>query len=483
MFQLIDQILHQFRSSFKRKATWRWFAVIMLGFMVRNRHRGVSSIISDLRLKPRVYHSVLHFFRSDAYEVVDIDKKWTEIVVTDPFILMVGGRVVNVGDHIKLAKEGRRMPDIRILHQESENSGKGEFIAGHTFAQIGAVMTSGSIARYIPLATQAQQSPPKIPGTDKPDGDTLVVQMVKLGLDVAEYTYEATGRSTIIAVDAYFSKYTAFQAAKTRLTTDGRPLMSIVTRAADNYVGFTPPVSKSSGKRSPGRPRKYGGKVVLKDLFGDMSAFTETTMTLYGKKSKVKYLCVDLLWKPLGEIVRFVLLDSEWGKCVLMTDDLTISPEDIVAVYSLRFKIETSFNEQKNDIGCFAYHFWTMSLAKRQRRKASLPPTDETAQEKITKTKKAVSSFVCMGAIATGILTIIAFKHDCEIWKRYPGWVRTLRTRIPSVSVVRETISADFHALLRHFPSLAISKTVLPLLRCEDYWYARFNHDVFDETA
>jgi hypothetical protein len=426
---------------------------------------------------------MLHFFRSDAYDVRDIFKIWTRIVIKDASTKRISNRVVTVGDHIKIGKEGQRMPDIRILHQGSENSGKGGFIAGHTFAQIGAIMESGRVGRCIPLVTQAQLSPPKIPGTDKPDGDTLVVQMVRLGLDAARDVYEATGEATVMALDAYFSKSSAFLTAKSGTARDGKQLMSIVTRAQDSYVGFLPPGLQAHGKRNPGRPRKYGEKVKLKAFFADLSKFTETSMVLYGKKSKVRYRCIDLLWKPLGDMVRFVLLDSDWGQCVLMTDDLTLAPGDIITVYALRFKIEAGFDEQKNDTGCFAYHFWTKALEKRSRRKTSTTPTDKDALSKVAKTKKAVSSFVCLSTIAAGILTIIAFKHDCEIWKRYPGWVRTLRTRVPTAAIVRETIAGDFHALLHRYPDSLISKTILPLLRRNVYWYSNFNDDIFDDAA
>ena len=483
MLQLVDQILQQFRSCFKRRATWCWFVVIILGFMVRSSHRGVTSIISDLRLNPRSYHNMLGFFRSKAYDVCDLNETWTGLVVKDPAILRISGRLIMPGDHIKIGKEGRRMPDIQILHQESENSGKGEFIAGHTFAQIGAIVESGNVGRCVPLVTQAQQSPPKIPGTKKPDGDTLVIQTIKLGLETAEYAYYATGETTIGVYDSYFSKQTAFQTAESKLTPDGRRLLNIVTRAQDSYVGFLPRIADTGSKRSPGRPKIYGDKVKLKDLLKDTSGFTETTMTLYGKKTKVRYICLDLLWKPIGETIRFVVLDSDRGQCILMTDDLTLSPEEIITIYTLRFKIETSFDEQKNVIGCFEYHFWTMTLEKRKKRKASVLPQEEERLGKVNEAKKAISTFVCLSTIATGILTIIAFKHNCEIWKRYPGWIRTLRISIPGVTITREAFATGFHASLRHFSHLPSSKAVLTLLRSTEYLYSDFLHEVFNDAA
>jgi hypothetical protein len=84
-----------------------------------------------------------------------------------------------------------------------------------------------------------------------------------------------------------------------------------------------------------------------------------------------------------------------------MSTSLSLSPEEIIAVYALRFKIETSFDEQKNDMGCFGYHFWTAALPKRKRwRKSEVEePTDERSQRRIVDAKQAIDSFVCLCTI------------------------------------------------------------------------------------
>ena len=87
MFQLIDSILHQFRDCFKREKTWRWFVILILGIMIRNDHRGVTSVVSSMRLKPQLYHTMLHYFRAKAYLVKSIYEKWIKIVVKQGAVL------------------------------------------------------------------------------------------------------------------------------------------------------------------------------------------------------------------------------------------------------------------------------------------------------------------------------------------------------------------------------------------------------------
>jgi hypothetical protein len=76
MYKLIDNILTQFRSCFKRNSTFANFVIIVIGMLLRKEFRGVSSIVSSLRLKPQCYDDLIHFFRSTV-----IFFSWTEFLI------------------------------------------------------------------------------------------------------------------------------------------------------------------------------------------------------------------------------------------------------------------------------------------------------------------------------------------------------------------------------------------------------------------
>ena len=467
MFQHLNTILLQFRKCFKREATWKLFVTLVLGFILRTSHKGITNIVSSLRLNPGQYPLLLHYFRSSAYTTSSIYEEWINIARREADFIHIAGRLIMLGDHIKISKEGRRMPDIQVLHQDSENSGKGEYIEGHTFAQVSAVITNGKTNRSLPLITEAQKSPPRKEGAKKPDGDTLVTQMVNLVARAAN-TFSIDEKA-VVALDAYFSKASAFLAADQAIDKNGNRRLEIVTRGRDDSVGYTVPEPRPKGKR--GATPIYGSAVKLWTLFSDKSKFTKTKMNLYGKSTEVAYQCLDLIWKPLKRLVRFVVVESERGKMILMCSDLTLPPEDIIAIYCLRFKIETGFDEQKNVMGCFSYRFWTTALPKRKR----WAKNDQTPQvpqpERVYAAKRAIDSFICVGTIAAGIATIIAFSHNRQIWNRYPGWIRTLRSSIPSIAIVKETLAHDFPNLLRVCPELYICSAVNERLRAHDFLF------------
>lgn len=101
MFRFIEQILDGFRPCFSRRAAFRWFVVVIVGLMLRSDRLGVTSIIRDLALDPSGYESLIHFFRSTAWDAGKIRDKWYRILVSKAPLLRIHGRVVLIGDGVK----------------------------------------------------------------------------------------------------------------------------------------------------------------------------------------------------------------------------------------------------------------------------------------------------------------------------------------------------------------------------------------------
>ena len=133
----MTRILLEFRACFSREAAFNWFVVIVMGFMVRLDHHGVTSIIRWLALKPSLYTSLLSFFRASSWQLKTIQQQWAKIVLSHCPVLKIDRRYLLAGDGIKIAKEAEKMPAVKKLHQESDNSGKAPYIYGHHHGVIG----------------------------------------------------------------------------------------------------------------------------------------------------------------------------------------------------------------------------------------------------------------------------------------------------------------------------------------------------------
>jgi len=269
------------------------------------------------------------------------------------------------------------------------------------------------------------------------------------------------GKKCIIVLDAYFAVGPVFLILQQTLDDHGNRLIHVVTRAKSNAVAYQDPPPKTG---RPGRPRKYGSKLRLMDLFETMAGrFEQTTLSLYGQCKEVSFLCLDLIWRPIGETVRFVLVQDGSEKFILMCSDVELLAPDIIRAYSYRFKIEVSFKVLKHLMGAFFYHFWTsvwprigtgnvcdLSLVE-----------DQRSQRLIQQTVNAIEAFMNFGCIATGILQIISLNFHQTIWGKYLGWLRTVTSTIPSEEVVRSVIQEEYYHNFSIFKNSAIYRIIM----------------------
>jgi hypothetical protein len=269
------------------------------------------------------------------------------------------------------------------------------------------------------------------------------------------------GKRCIIVLDAYFAVGPVFLILQHILDDCGKRLIHVVTRAKSNVVAYHDPPPKTG---RPGRPRKYGSKLHLMELFETMAGrFEQTTITLYGQCKEVSFLYLDLIWKPIGEKVRFVLVRDGSEQFILMCSDVELLASDIIRAYSYRFKIEVSFKVLKHLMGVFFYRFWTSAWPRIGKRNVSdlSSVDDERSRRLIQQATNAIEAFMNFGCIATGILQIVSLNFHQTIWGKYLGWLRTVTSTIPSEEVVRSVIQEEFFHNFCTFSNSAIYRIIM----------------------
>ena len=118
-------IVKLLRPAFTRSKTFLWFALCVAGVTVRIDLRGVTSIVRSLGLRAFYYDRLLDFFHSNAVMVDAVATLWCRLLITylpASVVPRVNGRLIFIGDGIKKAKTGRKMPAVKLLHQESANN-------------------------------------------------------------------------------------------------------------------------------------------------------------------------------------------------------------------------------------------------------------------------------------------------------------------------------------------------------------------------
>jgi hypothetical protein len=241
-----------------------------------------------------------------------------------------------------------------------------------------------------------------------------------------------------IALPAYLVADAYYASAKIIL-----PLLKagqhLVTAAKTNAVAYEPAEKPRFPRR--GRRRVYGRKVKLKQLFDDDTLFTEAISPIYGERNvTLRYRVVDLLWKPVGIRVRFVLvIHRERGRKILLCTDLSLDPIQIIQLYGVRFKIEVSFKQAIHTIGTYSYHFWMAAMKPRPRRSGNQYPHRESDayRDQLRRKLAAYHCHIQLGVIAQGLLQCLAVLNSRVVWSQFGSWLRTVRPGIlPSEQVV-----------------------------------------------
>ena len=406
------------RPAFSRLRTFMWFATAVAGLTVRVELLGVTSIVRALNLRPGLYTKLLGHFHSSGIKLDRLSALWAQAVLQlFPSPVRVNGRLVLVGDGIKAPKRGKKMPAVKLLHQQSESNTKPEYIMGHSMQAVGLLVHAAKSVFSVPLAVRIHEG---LVWSNR-DKRTLLDKMLSL-LDIL-----AISAPFYFVADAYYAAGKMVYG----LLEQGNHL---VTRVKSNAVAYAPAARKKD-RKARGRPKTYGKKIKLRSLLANIEAMQQVASPVYGERNvMLRYHVCDLLWRPARRLVRFVVVvHPTRGSCILMCTDTLLSAVDIIHLYGLRFKIECSFKQAVRQIGSFAYHFWMKDMIPLCYHNGNqyLHRKSVDYRAHVKRKMGAYHAFIQAGVVAQGLLQYLAVAAPQLVWDSFGSWLRTIRPGIP----------------------------------------------------
>jgi len=417
-------VVSQLRPACSRFRTFLWMATCLAGMTVRGDLMGVTSLLRALGLKKGCYERMLGLFHSSALDVNVLTRLWVALILKllSPSIVKINGRMVLVGDGIKVAKSGKKMPAVKRLHQESDSNTKPNFIMGHSCQAVAVLAGALSTVFAVPLAARIHEGVLFNNNDKRTLLDKMVLLINSLGITAPCY----------FVADAYYASRKIIL-----------PLIKLgihlISRVRKNAVAYEQP-TESDGKRRRGRPRVYGKKIKLRSMFDELGSMQNAPSPVYGEKNvTLRFYSRDLLWRPVGILIRFVaVLHPTRGMILLMSTDLSLAPIQIIRIYSLRFKIELAFKQALRVIGAYAYHFWMAAMTPIGRTSGNqhLHKKSQNYRDAVRRKIGAYHCHIQLGIIAQGLLHYLALSFPKQVWSSFGSWIRTIRPGLcPSEAV------------------------------------------------
>jgi len=109
-----------------------------------------------------------------------------------------------------------------------------------------------------------------------------------------------------------------------------------------------PPKVLAGQSRGRGRPRKYGkNKISLAKRAASKQGWQTLTCTLYGRVVTKTYKTFLATYRPVGTVIRVVLVREDHGWVAFYCTDPTASVEEILQAFADRATIEQDFHDVK----------------------------------------------------------------------------------------------------------------------------------------
>jgi hypothetical protein len=249
-------------------------------------------------------------------------------------------------DDTPTPRYGPRVQGAGVHHNPTPGPAGGPFVYGHVWVVLGLLAAHplwGVIA--LPLLARLYVRKKDLGGIDKRHRPAFRTKL-ELAVELVRWAkcwLGFLGKPLWVVADGAYAK-AAFL----------KPVIAsgvvVVSRLRKDAALWGVPGERPAGRRGPNR--KYGEhRIELAKRAGQKRGWQSGTFELYGKTVVKRYKTFEATWRPVGGVIRVVLVDEPKGWIAFFCTDTSASAAEILGLVADRFSLETTFRDVKEVVG------------------------------------------------------------------------------------------------------------------------------------
>ena len=266
-------------------------------------------------------------------------------------LFRIAVRVIEPGDRLLLAiddtptkRYGPLVEGAGIHHNPTPGPAQQEFLYGHVWVTLSWVVRHGWWGTIgLPLLAMLyvrEKNLNSIAPWYKVKFQTKLQQAAAL-VEWIVQTLAGLGKTLWIVADGAYAKRPFLQAALALGAV-------VVSRLRKDAALWSVPETIPPGQRKRGKPRTYGkDKISLAKRAGHRQGWQIGDFVLYGEKVRKKYKTFLATYKPVGGVIRVVLVKEPHGWFAYFCTKAAASVQEILEAVADRAAIEQNFHDLK----------------------------------------------------------------------------------------------------------------------------------------
>jgi hypothetical protein len=318
-------------------------AMLLLGAVLARGRRTVTTWIRAAKLSDR-YQSCYVAVAAAGRQADRVGWRLFAEVVRP--LLKGAGRLTLALDDTPTRRYGPHVQGAGIHHNPNPGPAGSPYVYGHVFVVLALLVahpTWGVVA--LPLLARLYVRKKDLPGIDLKHRPTFRTKL-ELAVELLQWARPWLGLLDLpiwVVADGAYASREFLKPAKALG-------MTVVSRLRKDAALRTLPGPRPPGRR--GRPRTYGPDVIdLAKRGGQRRGWSSDTFDLYGEKVVKRYKTFLATWRPVGGVIRVVLVDEPTGWRAYFGTDTEASVSDILGMVADRFSLEITFREVKQVVG------------------------------------------------------------------------------------------------------------------------------------